>query len=167
MPFDSPDQTASLHVLGRSGSPVPQGPPSAALLEAFPNRFPGRDYVVSIVFPEFTSLCPVTGQPDFGTIVLEYIPRELCVESKSWKLYMFAFRSHHSFMETITNTVLNDVCSLLRPAWARVKGLFVPRGGTRICVLAEEYADDLSPERLAAVRRAVLDWKAEPDPLKV
>ncbi len=160
----SNDITGGLSALGHGGSAVPAQEPGIDILEAFPNRFPARDYVISIAFPEFTSLCPVTGQPDFGTIVLEYIPGELCVESKSFKLYMFAFRNHHSFMETITNKVLEDITALLHPSWARVKGLFVPRGGTRIHVFAEEYNKDLSPERLGQIREAVREWKSEPDP---
>ncbi len=161
----STDVTAGLHALGSGGgSPVPSGGPGQDILEAFPNRFPGRDYVVSIAFPEFTSLCPVTGQPDFGTIVLEYVPCGLCVESKSFKLYMFAYRSHASFMETIANTVLDDIVGLLDPAWARVKGLFVPRGGTRLHVFAEHFRKDLPGDRLAEVRALVHEWKCEPDP---
>ncbi|MDO5537403.1 MAG: preQ(1) synthase [Desulfovibrionaceae bacterium] len=161
----SSDETSGLRALGnKGGSPVPQQGPGQSLLEAFPNRFPHRDYVISISFPEFTSLCPVTGQPDFGTIVLEYIPGKLCVESKSFKLYMFAYRDHHSFMETIANTVLEDICGLLNPAWARVRGLFVPRGGTRIHVFAEQFSPDLSAERLAEIRAAVHEWKCEADP---
>lgn len=159
----SNDITGGLSALGHGGSPVPAGDPGIDILEAFPNRFPERDYVISIAFPEFTSLCPVTGQPDFGTIVLEYIPSELCVESKSFKLYMFAFRNHHSFMETITNKVLEDITTLLHPAWARVKGLFVPRGGTRIHVFAEEYGK-LDAARLASVREVVREWKMESNP---
>ena len=135
----SQDQTQDLKVLGTGRLQSPEGGPSVALLEAFPNCFPQRPYVISISFPEFTSLCPVTGQPDCGTITVEYIPDELCVESKSFKLYMFAYRNHHSFMETITNNVLNDIVTLLDPDWARVKGLFVPRGGTRIHVFAEHF----------------------------
>ena len=104
----SQDQTQDLKVLGTGRLQSPEGGPSVALLEAFPNCFPQRPYVISISFPEFTSLCPVTGQPDCGTITVEYIPDELCVESKSFKLYMFAFRNHQSFMETITNNVLED-----------------------------------------------------------
>ena len=90
----SQDQTQHLHVLGTGKMPELQGGPSTALLESFPNRYPQRPYVISIAFPEFTSLCPVTGQPDMGTITVEYIPDQLCVESKSFKLYMFAFRNH-------------------------------------------------------------------------
>ena len=159
----SNDITGGLSALGHGGSPVPAGDPGIGILEAFPNRFPGRDYVISIAFPEFTSLCPVTGQPDFGTIVLEYIPCELCVESKSFKLYMFAFRNHQSFMETITNTVLEDIRTLLDPCWCRVKGLFAPRGGTRIHVFAEEFKT-MPEEQDARVRAAVAAWRGEADP---
>ena len=115
----SQDQTQHLHVLGTGKMPELQGGPSTALLESFPNRYPRRPYVISITFPEFTSLCPVTGQPDMGTITVEYIPDQLCVESKSFKLYMFAFRNHQSFMETITNTVLEDLWTVLavRAPW--------------------------------------------------
>ncbi len=88
------DQTAQLTVLGTGRLPQPEGGPSVSLLEVFPNRFPHRPYVVSMAFPEYTSLCPVTGQPDFGTIVVEFIPDQKCVESKSFKLYMFAYRNH-------------------------------------------------------------------------
>lgn len=156
----SHDQTEQLQLLGGGRLPTPESP-SASLLEAFPNRFPQRPYVIAISFPEYTSLCPVTGQPDFGTIVLEYIPDTLCVESKSLKLYLFAFRNHQSFMETTTNTILEDVCSVISPCWCRVRGLFVPRGGTRIDVFAEQYKELPSP-RSVLVREAVAAWRAEP-----
>lgn len=156
----SHDQTEQLQLLGGGRLPTPDGP-SASLLEAFPNRFPQRPYVIAISFPEYTSLCPVTGQPDFGTIVLEYIPDALCVESKSLKLYLFAYRNHQSFMETTTNTILEDLCSVIAPCWCRVRGLFVPRGGTRIDVFAEQYKD-LPAERAAQVREAVAAWRSEP-----
>ena len=157
------DQTAQLTVLGTGRLPQPEGGPSVSLLEVFPNRFPHRPYVVSMAFPEYTSLCPVTGQPDFGTIVVEFIPDQKCVESKSFKLYMFAFRNHQSFMETITNTVLEDLWTVLEPCWCRVKGLFVPRGGTRIHVFAEQFKD-MPEEKDAAVRAAVQAWRTESDP---
>lgn len=159
----SPDQTRHLNLLGTGRLPPVTDGPSANLLEAFPNRYPDRPYVISISFPEFTSLCPVTGQPDTGIISVEYIPHELCVESKSFKLYMFAFRNHQSFMETITNTVLEDMRTVLAPSWCRVKGLFAPRGGTHIHVFAEDFKD-LPEERNSLVREAVRAWKAEPDP---
>ena len=157
------DQTAQLTVLGTGRLPQPEGGPRAGLLEVFPNRFPHRPYVVSMAFPEYTSLCPVTGQPDFGTIVVEFIPDQKCVESKSFKLYMFAYRNHQSFMETITNTVLEDLRALMDPCWCRVKGLFAPRGGTRIHVFAEDFKE-LPEERERLVRAAVAAWKSEPDP---
>lgn len=159
----SQDQTGTLKVLGAGRLKNPEGGPSAALLEAFPNCFPQRPYIVSISFPEFTSLCPVTGQPDCGTITVEYIPDAFCVESKSFKLYMFAFRDHQSFMETITNTVLEDLESLLHPCWCRVKGLFVPRGGTRIHVFAETFKS-MPEEQNRLVHESVAAWKSEPDP---
>ena len=161
---DSPrDDVSGLHLLGAGSLPAVAGGPGPSLLEAFPNRYPHRPYIISITFPEFTSLCPVTGQPDFGTISVEYVPDGLCVESKSFKLYMFAFRNHQSFMESITNTILEDLVGVLSPAWCRVKGLFVPRGGTRIHVFAEEFKA-LPAGKDAAVRAAVAAWRAEQDP---
>ena len=150
------DDVSDLKLLG-SGSMPRVVAPSRDLLEAFPNKFPGRNYVVEIYFPEFTSLCPVTGQPDFGAIRVEYIPDALCVESKSFKLYMFAHRDCRSFMETVTNSVLDDLEALLKPRWCRVSGLFAPRGGTRIHVFAEGFGSD-DP----AIRDAVREWKLEP-----
>ncbi|MDR2726881.1 MAG: preQ(1) synthase [Deltaproteobacteria bacterium] len=134
--------------------------PHADLLESFSNRYPERPYIIRLTFPEFTSLCPVTGQPDFGTIVTDYIPDRLCVESKSYKLYLFAFRDHRSFMETITNTILDDLVTSVDPLWCRVKGLFAPRGATRIQVFAE-YCKQPAPDRL---RDLVRDWKTETAP---
>ena len=161
--MSSRDDVSGLSLLGGGSLPQVEGGPRASLLEAFPNRYPHRPYVVSITFPEFTSLCPVTGQPDFGTISVEYVPDALCVESKSFKLYMFAFRNHQSFMETITNTVLEDLVSVLSPAWCRVRGLFVPRGGTRIHVFAEEFKAMPAPQD-TAVRALVAAWRTEADP---
>ena len=86
------------------------------------------------------------------------------MESKSFKLYMFAFRNHQSFMETITNNVLEDLRALLNPCWCRVKGLFAPRGGTRIHVFAEAFKDGMPEEQSALVRETVRSWKSEPDP---
>lgn len=157
------DITSGLRILGAGTLPEPGAGPSQKLLEAFPNRFPNRFYVVSIVFPEYTSLCPVTGQPDFGTIAVEYIPDKLCVESKSFKLYMFAYRNHQSFMETITNTILDDLTAVLNPWWCRVKGLFAPRGGTQIHVFADKYKN-ASLRQKKAVRQAVQDWLGNDHP---
>lgn len=163
MPSRDSEDVSGLHLLGGGSMPPVKDGPKASLLEVFPNRFPHRPYVVSIVFPEFTSLCPVTGQPDFGVISVEYVPDKLCVESKSFKLYMFAFRNHQSFMESITNKVLEDLLGVLSPAWCRVKGLFAPRGGARIHVFAEEFKELPQPKD-AAVRNLVFAWRSEPDP---
>ena len=163
MPTRSQDETRNLHLLGTGRLPALEGGPGVGLLESFPNCYPRRPYVISISFPEFTSLCPVTGQPDCGTISVEYVPDKLCVESKSFKLYMFAFRNHQSFMETITNTVLEDLRELLAPCWCRVKGLFAPRGGTRIHVFAEEFKE-MPEEQNQRVREAVRAWRSETDP---
>lgn len=162
----SNDQVQHLRTLGTGKLPESSSGPSLAQLESFPNCYPDRPYIISMAYPEFTSLCPVTGQPDFGTITLEYIPRALCVESKSFKLYMFAFRNHQSFMETITNTVLDDICKLLQPRWCRIKGLFSPRGATRIHVFAEHFEalQTSSPEEHTALRTLVSEWKRDATP---
>lgn len=157
------DETGGLKILGGGSMPQVASGPDASLLEHFPNRFPDRLYMVTIAFPEYTSLCPVTGQPDFGTIVVEYVPDRLCVESKSFKLYMFAYRQSRSFMETITNSILSDLCACLSPCWCRVKGLFAPRGGARIHVFAEQYKE-LPPEKLNQVHAFTKSWLAQPNP---
>ena len=100
------------------------------ILEAFDNPRPGRDYEVKFVFPEFTSLCPVTGQPDFATITLAYVPDRLCVEMKSLKLYYFAYRNKGIFYEAVVNTICDDLVSLLKPRRMTVIGEFAVRGGT-------------------------------------
>ncbi len=158
----SQDQTEHLRNLGTGKMPSLNGAPGLAQLEAFPNCYADRDYMIHIRYPEFTSLCPVTGQPDFGTIVMDYIPDAKCVESKSFKLYMFAYRNHQSFMETITNNVLDHMWELLEPRWCRVKGLFLPRGATHIHVFAERYKDDLDEEKKVALQQLVREWKQEP-----
>lgn len=163
MPQRQQDENLRLEILGKKVNPVP-AQPSQSLLEAFPNRFPDRIYMISMVFPEFTSLCPVTGQPDFGVIALEYVPDKLCVESKSFKIYLFAYRSHHSFMETISNNILNDIVNLLDPFWCRVKGLFAPRGATHIHVFTEHFRSGLESKKEAELRQYVNNWRQEPNP---
>ena len=121
--------------------------PSAAILEAFPNRFPGRDYVITFEHPEFTSLCPMTGQPDFGTIRVRYVPDAHCVESKSFKLYMGAYRNEGSFMESLTNAIAEDLISTLSPRRLTVEGIFNVRGGTAITVRVEHLAPGLDTAR--------------------
>lgn len=101
-----------------------------SILDAFNNPFPSRDYQIEFVFPEFTSVCPVTGQPDFATITLRYVPDHLCVEMKSLKLYYFSFRDKGTFYEAATNTILNDLVAVLKPREMTVIGDFNARGGT-------------------------------------
>jgi 7-cyano-7-deazaguanine reductase len=98
-------------------------------LDTFPNPNPGRDYTIEIVCPEFTSLCPKTGQPDFGTITYAYMPGERCVELKSLKLYLQGFRDQGIFYETVVNQLLDDFVAACQPRWCKVVGAFTPRGG--------------------------------------
>ena len=106
------------------------------ILETFENPHPQRDYEITIGCPEFTSKCPKTGQPDFGTILIEYIPDALCVELKSLKLYMQSFRNKGIFYEFLTNEILDDLAAACKPRWMQVTSTFTPRGGisTDICV---------------------------------
>jgi 7-cyano-7-deazaguanine reductase len=103
--------------------------PSLEQLETFPNPSPGRDYTIEIVCPEFTSLCPITGQPDFGTITYRYVPNEKCVELKSLKLYLQRFRNQGIFYEQVTNRLMDDFVAMLKPLRIQVIGAFTPRGG--------------------------------------
>jgi 7-cyano-7-deazaguanine reductase len=108
--------------------PLPKTP-SADQLETFTNQFPEREYTVEIVCPEFTSVCPKTGQPDFGTITFTYVPGELCVELKSLKLYLQRFRNEGVFYEHVVNRLLDDFVKACRPRRCKVVGAFTPRGG--------------------------------------
>lgn len=148
---NTPQDTEGLTKLGRP-SVFRYDNPDVSILEAFPNVNPERDYVIVFEHPEFTSLCPKTGQPDFGTIRVTYAPDKRCVESKSFKLYMGAYRSHGSFMESLTNKIADDLVALLAPRRMTVEGLFNVRGGTHISVRVEYAAPDLTPERTAALR---------------
>jgi 7-cyano-7-deazaguanine reductase len=103
--------------------------PSADQLETFVNQYPQREYTIEIVCPEFTSLCPKTGQPDFGTVTFTYTPAELCIELKSLKLYLQRFRNEGVFYEHIVNRLLDDFVSACRPRRCRATGAFSPRGG--------------------------------------
>ena len=102
------------------------------LLEAFPNKHPENDYFVKFNCPEFTSLCPMTGQPDFATIYISYIPDKRMVESKSLKLYLFSFRNHGDFHEDCVNIIMKDLIKLMDPKYIEVQGIFTPRGGISI-----------------------------------
>lgn len=102
------------------------------VLEVFDNKHPGNDYFVKFNCPEFTSLCPITGQPDFATIYISYIPGEKMVESKSLKLYLFSFRNHGDFHEDCMNVIMKDLVKLMDPKYIEVWGKFTPRGGISI-----------------------------------
>lgn len=106
-------------------------------LETFPNQFPEREYTVEIVCPEFTSVCPKTGQPDFGTLTITYIPAERCVELKSLKLYLQQYRNEGIFYEHVTNRILDDLVAVLAPRRLQLTAAFTPRGGitTRVTAL--------------------------------
>jgi 7-cyano-7-deazaguanine reductase len=102
------------------------------VLETFDNKHPDNDYWVQFNCPEFTSLCPITGQPDFAEIVISYIPAQKMVESKSLKLYLFSFRNHGAFHEDCVNIIMKDLIKLMQPKYIEVTGYFTPRGGISI-----------------------------------
>ena len=120
----------SLKSLG-TGSPVPSDY-SPAVLECFPNVHPDRDYWVTFTCPEFTTLCPKTGQPDFATLTIRYIPAKRLVESKSLKLYLFGFRNHGDFHEDVVIVIYDDIVALVHPKYIEVIGKFAARGGISI-----------------------------------
>ncbi|MBQ7448347.1 MAG: NADPH-dependent 7-cyano-7-deazaguanine reductase QueF [Paludibacteraceae bacterium] len=117
------------------------------MLESFVNKHPENEYVVTFDCPEFTSLCPMTGQPDFGHIIIRYIPNIQMVESKSLKLYLFSFRNHGDFHEDCVNIIMKDLVKLLNPKYLEVEGIFLPRGGISIRPFAN-YADTEHQELL-------------------
>lgn len=122
------------------------------VLEAFDNKHQGNDYFVKFVCPEFTSLCPMTGQPDFATIVIRYIPDVKMVESKSLKLYLFSFRNHGDFHEDCVNIIMKDLIRLMDPKYIEVTGLFTPRGGISIYPYANYGRKGTKYEKLAEQR---------------
>ena len=109
-------------------------------LLVFPNPNPERDYTIEIHSPEFTCLCPVTGQPDFAEITIRYIPDELCIELKAYKLYLWSFRNEGAFHEAVTNQILNDIVDAIQPREATVIGKFNVRGGLYTTVTATHKA---------------------------
>ena len=110
--------------------------PEDAKLEIFDNLYANRDYKITFNCPEFTALCPVTGQPDFGKITITYIADEKCIESKSLKMYLFAFRNHNSFHEEVVNRILEDIVEVCDPREITVYGEFMPRGGISLDIEA-------------------------------
>lgn len=126
------------------------------VLETFPNKHPQNDYLVTFNCPEFTTLCPLTGQPDFAKLIINYIPNIKMVESKSLKLYLFSFRNHGDFHEDVVNIIKNDLVKLMEPRYLEVIGIFTPRGGISIYPFAN-YADedhqDIAKQRMLAAFR--------------
>jgi 7-cyano-7-deazaguanine reductase len=114
--------------------------PTVEQLETFPNPNPGRDYTIEIICPEFTSLCPLTGQPDFGTITFSYTPAATCVELKSLKLYLQRYRNQGTFYETVVNRLLDDFVAVCQPRRCKIVGAFTPRGGISTTVTCTHEA---------------------------
>jgi len=149
MKKSQPRKLESLKLLGRSDTRFPSAPASATL-ETFQNKFSKRDYWVRFESPEFTSICPVTGQPDFARITIDYVPDQLCIETKSLKFYLASFRNTRSFNEEIANRILEDLVKACSPRRMTVHGAFAARGG--ISVTVDAAYPDLEIEKPAALK---------------
>ena len=124
------------------------------MLQTFDNKHPDNDYFVKFNCPEFTSLCPITGQPDFATVYISYVPGKKMVESKSLKLYLFSFRNHGDFHEDCMNIIMKDLIKLMDPKYIEVTGIFTPRGGISIWPYANYGKPGTKYEKLAEQRFA-------------
>ncbi|MGM9714138.1 MAG: preQ(1) synthase [Prevotella sp.] len=143
-------ESEGLRALGKKTSYKSDYAPE--VLEAFENRHKENDYWVEFLCPEFTSLCPITGQPDFAEIRIRYIPAARMVESKSLKLYLFSFRNHGDFHEDCVNIIMRDLIRLMQPKYIEVIGLFTPRGGISIHPYANYGMPGTRYETLATYR---------------
>lgn len=145
------ESTGGITLLGNQGTKY-EHKYNPSVLETFENLHPDNEYVVTFDCPEFTALCPITGQPDFGRIVIRYIPRQRMVESKSLKLYLFSFRNQGDFHEDCVNIIMKDLVKLMAPKYLEVTGYFNPRGGIAIVPFAnygdEEHQDIVKQRRL-------------------
>lgn len=137
-----PSDLENLTALGKDSKPSKK-------LEAFPNRSPGRYYLVTLETSEFTCVCPMTGQPDFATIVVSYSPDQKIIESKSFKLYLWSYREEGVFHEHVVNKILDDLVATLDPHWIKVTGIFNSRGGIGIKVEAEHTKTLAAKQALA------------------
>jgi 7-cyano-7-deazaguanine reductase len=137
----------TLKLLGNSENRLPSVP-SADILETFPNRTAGRNYTIHLNAPEFSSLCPVTGQPDSAHLEIYYVPDQLCIETKSLKFYLASFRNQASFNEVIVNRILDDLIAICQPRQAVVRGKFSPRGGIQLTCEARFPDRDLGQQPL-------------------
>ncbi len=144
------EEVNELSLLG--GATVYRQDYAPEVLEAFTNKHPENDYWVRFNCPEFTSLCPITGQPDFATIYIDYIPSIKMVESKSLKLYLFSFRNHGAFHEDCVNLIMKDLIRLMHPKYIEVTGVFTPRGGISIHPFANYGQPGTKYEKLAEKR---------------
>lgn len=133
--------------------PRPESPPTAPAreLHVFPNPSPGRDYVIRFDVPEFTCLCPLTGQPDFAHFSIEIVPDKLCVETKSLKLYFWSYRNEGAFHEKVTNTIVDDLVRTIRPRYVKLHADWFVRGGIRTFVTAEHRKKGWSPAPAVAL----------------
>lgn len=136
----------SLTLLGNSVHRPPENPEEAKL-ETFQNEFTERDYLIQFECGDFTSLCPVTGQPDFAEIIIKYTPDQKCIETKSLKYYLHSFRNTKAFNEKIVNTLLKDMVDICEPKWMQVVGKFAARGGIKLTTRAEYPNLDLNKEK--------------------
>ncbi|MCI0516003.1 preQ(1) synthase [candidate division KSB1 bacterium] len=136
MPATTPEPHINLTLLKASQTRYPESP-AEARLEVFENQHADRDYWITFDCPEFTARCPITSQPDFGTITIRYIPQTYCIESKSLKLYLFSFRNYGTFHEAVVNRILDDLVAACHPKKMIVRGDFNPRGGIGIHVEVE------------------------------
>lgn len=143
-------QDEGLHALGKKTEYRQDYAPE--VLETFENKHQTNDYWVQFNCPEFTTLCPITGQPDFGEIIIKYIPDVRMVESKSLKLYLFSFRSHGDFHEDCVNIIMKDLVKLMDPRYIEVTGIFKPRGGISIFPFANYGRPGTKYEKLAEQR---------------
>lgn len=149
------DEIPGVTLLGAAGVKYPTDY-CPEILETFDNKHPEQDYIVTLNCPEFTSLCPKTHQPDFGHIVINYIPDIAMVESKSLKLYLFSFRNHGDFHEDCVNIIMKDLIRVMHPRYIEVLGRFTPRGGISIVPFAN-YGDEAHQDLVKARRLARLN----------
>ena len=151
-------EVGRLTLLGNTGVKYPTEY-DPGILETFDNKHPDNEYLVTFTCPEFTSLCPKTGQPDFAKIIINYIPRQKMVESKSLKLYLFSFRNHGDFHEDCVNIIMKDLIRLMDPKYIEVTGLFTPRGGISIHPYANYGRPGTKYEEMASYRLMNHDLK--------
>lgn len=141
-----------LKLLGKSISSIP-AEPTVGTLETFPNAYPQRDYWIRFESADFTSLCPVTGQPDFASITVDYVPDKICIETKSYKFYLASFRNTRRFNEEIVNRILEDLVAACSPRHAWVYGQFASRGGVSVTVEASYPATAVRPPSPRSLHR--------------